>query len=80
MDVDDKATELEERFRAEAIAAATQPIPAQCAVSESHCQNKTCGEEIPQARRDAVPGCRFCIECQEQLEKRLKGMGYAIHA
>jgi phage/conjugal plasmid C-4 type zinc finger TraR family protein len=29
----------------------------------THCEE--CGVEIPQARRDAVPGVRLCIACQE---------------
>ena len=29
----------------------------------THCEN--CGVEIPQARRDAVPGVRLCVACQE---------------
>jgi len=29
----------------------------------THCEE--CGKEIPQARRDAVPGVRLCIACQE---------------
>ena len=24
-----------------------------------------CGEEIPQARRDALPGVRLCVPCQD---------------
>ncbi len=27
-----------------------------------------CGAEIPEARRKAVPGCRLCVQCQEQFE------------
>ncbi|MFK7885927.1 MAG: DksA/TraR family C4-type zinc finger protein [Gammaproteobacteria bacterium] len=27
-----------------------------------------CDAEIPQARRIAVPGVRYCIACQEQLD------------
>jgi len=27
-----------------------------------------CGEEIPEARRDAVPGCELCVTCQRELE------------
>ena len=34
--------------------------------SLTHCQ--LCEEEIPQARRRAVPGVRFCVACQEELE------------
>jgi len=27
-----------------------------------------CGDEIPEARRQAQPGCRRCVPCQEQHE------------
>jgi len=27
-----------------------------------------CGELIPKARRQAVPGCIRCIDCQEEYE------------
>lgn len=30
-------------------------------VSATHCVE--CGEEIPQGRRDAVPGVKLCVEC-----------------
>ena len=29
----------------------------------THCAN--CGKEIPEARRAAIPGVRFCVPCQE---------------
>ncbi|MBP3439033.1 MAG: DksA/TraR family C4-type zinc finger protein [Sutterella sp.] len=29
-----------------------------------------CGEEIPEARRRAVPGVRLCISCQRVADKR----------
>jgi phage/conjugal plasmid C-4 type zinc finger TraR family protein len=29
-----------------------------------------CGDEIPLARRQAVPGCQLCVFCQEKLERR----------
>lgn len=28
-----------------------------------------CGEQIPPARREAVPGCRLCIDCQREVEQ-----------
>jgi len=28
-----------------------------------------CGERIPDARRQAIPGCRRCVNCQGQLER-----------
>jgi phage/conjugal plasmid C-4 type zinc finger TraR family protein len=33
----------------------------------THCAE--CGSEIPQARRDAVPGVRLCLSCQEALDR-----------
>ena len=27
-----------------------------------------CGAEIPEARRSAVPGVRFCVACQSELD------------
>lgn len=32
-----------------------------------------CGEPIPQARREASPGCQFCVACQTRIEKTNKG-------
>ena len=29
-----------------------------------------CGEPIPLARQQAVPGCRLCFDCQKEKEKR----------
>ena len=31
--------------------------------SLSHCEH--CGAEIPEARRNAIPGVRLCVPCQE---------------
>lgn len=28
-----------------------------------------CGEEIPEARRKALPGVRLCVLCQEEADK-----------
>lgn len=30
----------------------------------------SCGVEIPQARRLAVPGCQHCVDCQSLREVR----------
>ena len=35
--------------------------------SLSHCEE--CGAEIPQARRDAVPGVRLCLACQDSRDR-----------
>ncbi len=33
----------------------------------THCAS--CGVEIPEARRAAIPGVRLCLACQEQDDK-----------
>jgi phage/conjugal plasmid C-4 type zinc finger TraR family protein len=35
--------------------------------SLEHCAE--CGDAIPQARREAVPGVRFCVPCQSEYDK-----------
>jgi phage/conjugal plasmid C-4 type zinc finger TraR family protein len=32
-----------------------------------HCEE--CGDDIPQARREAIAGVRLCIGCQSELER-----------
>lgn len=43
------------------------------AVSAEHCEE--CGEDIPEPRRAAVPGCQTCSSCQEEIELRNKQRG-----
>ena len=38
--------------------------------SLTHCEE--CGEAIPEARRKAIPGVRYCVKCQSELERDLK--------
>lgn len=38
--------------------------------SRKYCEE--CGEEIPLARREALPGVRLCIRCQEEADKLAK--------
>jgi phage/conjugal plasmid C-4 type zinc finger TraR family protein len=35
--------------------------------SLTHCE--TCRTAIPEARRQAIPGVRFCLGCQAKLER-----------
>ena len=35
--------------------------------SLSHCEE--CGVDIPEARREAVPGVRLCVNCQEAADE-----------
>ena len=36
--------------------------------SATHCEH--CDAEIPQARREAVPGVRLCVACQSEVDAR----------
>ena len=40
--------------------------------SLTHC--KECGAAIPEARRKAMPGVRYCVRCQSDLEKGQKAV------
>ncbi len=40
--------------------------------SLTHCEE--CDVEIPQARREAVPGVRLCVHCQSQLDDEEKDL------
>lgn len=48
-------------------------LPA--APSAKYCTDPNCGDEIPEARRQAIPGVLYCAECQgrREKEKRLRG-------
>ena len=35
--------------------------------SASHCEQ--CDIEIPQARRQAIPGCKLCVACQSEQDQ-----------
>lgn len=34
-----------------------------------------CGDEIPAPRRQALPGCATCVDCQQALEHQKKTRG-----
>lgn len=53
---------------ADAVQRARSDLPS--GESLTHCEE--CGDPIPQARREAVPGVRYCVACQNELD--------AIHA
>ena len=42
--------------------------------SISKCEE--CDAQIPISRRKAIPGVRFCIECQESIEKQQTTISY----
>ena len=64
-DIIDKASENEALFLAEALYKAGRPSENN-GVSNYECDD--CGEPIPEARRQAVPGCTRCVYCQEYFE------------
>ena len=35
--------------------------------SRTHCEE--CDATIPQARREALPGVRLCVDCQSELDR-----------
>ena len=51
------------------IADAVKLARQQLAGGESLEYCEECGDPIPEARRQALPGVRHCIPCQQELEK-----------
>ena len=51
-----------------AVAAVRRQLEKQAAEpSAEECEE--CGDEIPEARRMAVPGCKLCVFCKERQER-----------
>ena len=48
---------------------------SEMARGESLHECEECGSQIPSARREAVPGVRHCIECQEAAEAKRASSG-----
>ena len=61
----DRACDLEQMMRDHALARQLGKSDAQ-APSAFECES--CGEAIPEARRIAAMGCRYCIDCQQEYE------------
>ncbi|HBG06311.1 MAG: hypothetical protein A2075_12135 [Geobacteraceae bacterium GWC2_58_44] len=64
MDEIDQAQEINERHLEIALEEHRKRQPA----GESNIRCEDCREPIPEARREAVAGCRRCIDCQTLLE------------
>ncbi len=72
-DVFDRATELEEQQRQDALQAQARRAGLDGKTvqdSASHC--RVCDHLIPVARRRAVPGVQTCVSCQEDLERAVQ--------
>ncbi len=52
----------------DAIAQAKERMPK--GESLTHCEE--CDNAIPEARRQAVPGVRLCVQCQSELDEQQK--------
>lgn len=66
----DQASALETMMREHAIQA--HRINRE-AVSATHCIE--CGDNLPEARRKAYPGCTMCVSCLAEQELRNKQRG-----
>lgn len=65
MDDIDRAQGFNETFQADALGAWKRNQTT----GESRSECLECEEEIPEKRRQAIPGCQLCIECQRALEQ-----------
>jgi phage/conjugal plasmid C-4 type zinc finger TraR family protein len=57
----------------DAVLAARARLAATQGEGETHCVE--CGEEIPEARRRALPGARTCVPCQSSRDERTPAAG-----
>lgn len=67
MDVTDIATETEEAFREQALAARGMGRAHYSGPRITHCEG--CGDEIPSKRSEILPGVELCVCCQEGVER-----------
>lgn len=70
--MDEHLIERAERDQAEALQRLIDSRVQYRGVSLTECEG--CGGEIPQARRDAVKGCRMCTDCQAFADKKNAGV------
>ncbi|MBI2313568.1 MAG: TraR/DksA C4-type zinc finger protein [Betaproteobacteria bacterium] len=67
MDEIDRAQRRAEEQLADALAEHRRLMPQ--GESAKWCEMTGCGERIPEERRAALPGVRFCVDCQAHLER-----------
>lgn len=66
--MDERYLEMAEAVQAERLQQAIDNRVVYQGESATECDS--CGDDIPEARRQAVPGCRFCVSCQGLMEVR----------
>lgn len=64
----DRAQAREEEMRQDALAEQARRAHTEAGDSALVCAG--CGQQIPEARRAAVPGVQTCVSCQEDIEAR----------
>ena len=68
MDEIDSLSEREAFFNKQVIQGIQATIKAKASTEGAEvCEE--CGDEIPQARRLASPGCTLCVFCQDEYER-----------
>lgn len=71
VDLDDAMAQLESQWHTDnRIAEIRRALHAAGPVSRRHCQD--CGDEIPEKRRQLLPGVSLCTVCQNWREQRGK--------
>ncbi|MCG8635432.1 MAG: TraR/DksA C4-type zinc finger protein [Desulfobacterales bacterium] len=66
MDEADLGNRFADRYLNEALAGVRTRMPK----GESRTECEDCGEDIPEARRKAVPGCVRCVNCESLNERK----------
>ncbi|TPG55181.1 DksA/TraR family C4-type zinc finger protein [Sphingomonas glacialis] len=57
------------------VADAVSAARAQLLAGEAAHSCAQCGEDIPEARRQALPGARTCIACQSKRDAQIRSVG-----
>lgn len=70
--MDEHMIELAEQAMAEQLQRSIDNRVQYQGVSLSECEE--CGDDIPEARQEAVKGCRLCFDCQQAADQRGKGV------
>ncbi|EIC0519821.1 TraR/DksA C4-type zinc finger protein [Salmonella enterica subsp. enterica serovar Chester] len=66
-DTDDAMAQIESQIHIDSrIAEIRAALRAQGNTSRKHCRD--CGDEIPDARRESIPGVSLCVGCQAWRE------------
>ena len=67
IDIDDAMAQIESQIHIDSrVAEIRAALRIQGHVSRRHCRD--CGDEIPQKRRESIPGVSLCMPCQEWRE------------